>query len=235
MVALLKKCEVIAINIQNEPILDISSNLSAIIRNQFPQIKFAQLGWPDRKTFQVERNLPAIFFADISEKGEHAVSQYATHRITSTSVIQEKLRLHTMIQMTLFTNDKLTRDQLGWKIKQYFVANFRFPLIDYTLSTPLPTGEYMLLSFAGDRKEEKGEANFWRRDITFVVQSRVLDAVTAYPVTTINTTSPTQTLAQSQAENPIIQNPITINPITKSDTTDSTTKNRLTINFDITE
>jgi hypothetical protein len=170
------------LNCQNEPIFDIVSNLSAIIRSQFPAVKFAQLGWPDRKTFQVEHNLPAIFFADISEKGEHAVSQYAIHSTTSNSITQEKLRLHTMLQMSLFTNDQLTRDQLGWKIKQYFVTNFHIPLLDYTQSTPISTGEYILLKFAGDHKEEKGEANFWQRDLTFIVQSRVLDAVMAYPV-----------------------------------------------------
>jgi hypothetical protein len=175
------------LNCQNEPIFDIVSNLSAIIRSQFPAVKFAQLGWPDRKTFQVEHNLPAIFFADISEKGEHAVSQYAVHRTTSNSVIQEKLRLHTMLQMSLLTNDRLTRDQLGWQIKQYFIAKFRFPLLDYTQTTPAATGEYMLLKFAGDHKEEKGEANFWKRDLTFIVQSRVLDATTAYPMTTTPT------------------------------------------------
>ena len=170
------------INCQNEPIFDIASNLSAIIRSQFPTIKFAQLGWPDRKTFQVEHNLPTIFFTDISEKGEHAVSQYAIHSTTSNSITQEKLRLHTMLQMSLFTNDRLTRDQLGWKIKQYFVTNFHIPLLDYTLATPISTGEYILMKFAGDHKEEKGEANFWQRDLTFVIQSRVLDSTTAYPV-----------------------------------------------------
>jgi hypothetical protein len=148
------------------------------------------MGWPDRKEFQLEKNLPSVFLVDISEKGKHAVSQYATHRVVKNSdgtgqIIQEKLRLHTMLQMTLFAETKALRDQLGWQLKQYFVTNFRLPLNDYTQNPVVPTGEYVLLKFVGDRKEEKGEANCWKRDITFVVQSRVLDAVPAYVASNI--------------------------------------------------
>lgn len=165
--------------------IDICDNLSNIFLTQFPTLKNAKLGWPDRKFFQVEHNLPAIFFVDISEKSERAVSQLLTHRTTSSSIIQEKMRVHTMVQMSLFTNNKLTRDQLGWGIKQYLVTNFHIPVYDFTQATPVNTGEYFLFNLVGDHREEKGEANCWQRDLTFTVQSRILDALTAYPVSQI--------------------------------------------------
>jgi len=225
----------LAVYCQNEPFIDIVDNLSAIIRSQFPTVKNALMGWPLPVWLQVEKNnLPAVFFVDISETGEHAVSQYLTHRTVKNSdgtgqIIKEKLRLHTLMQMTLFAPDKLTRDQLGWQIKQYFVTNYHIPLLDYTQATPAPTGEYMLLKFHGDHKEAEGEPNCWQRDLTLEVQSRVLDAVPAWAVRkitaaeTFNRTSstaapssPSQNYTVSEADSKDSSgNPVTTITITK--------------------
>jgi len=193
-------------NLQNEPIFDIVSTWAGIILEQFPKIKLAKVGWPDKQWLQIDKNLPAVFFMDISETNEHAVSQYATHRTIKNTdgtgyILQEKLRLQTLMQMTLFTNDKLTRDQLGWKLKQYFVTNFRIGLIDYTQATPQATGEYMLLNLRGDHKELKGETNFYQRDLTWQVQSRVLEAIPAYMIATAETQISVETSKRVPAVN----------------------------------
>ena len=175
---------------QNEPFFDLASNLSAILLAQVPQLQQAKIGWPDRKWFQVETNLPGVFLVDISETGRHAVSQFATHREVKNAdgtgqIITEKLRLRTLLQISLFTNTKGDREQLGWQIKQYLIANYRLPILDYTQATPTPTGEHMMLYYRGDHKELRGEANFWQRDLTFEVQSRVLDAVPGHSASRI--------------------------------------------------
>lgn len=178
-------------NIQNEPMFDIASNLAGILLAECPALKSAKIGWPDRKWLQVEKNLPAIFLVDVSERGEHAVSQ---HAVSSTIrnpdgtglVVYEKLRLHTLVQLSLFTHTKGDRDQLGWQIKRHFIINYRIPILDYTKATPAPTGEHLMLYFRGDRKELRGEANFYQRDLTFEIQSRVLEGVPANVITKVN-------------------------------------------------
>lgn len=186
------------VNIQNEPFVDVTNTLGAVLKAQFPVIKHAIIGWPESKWLQVDRNLPAIYFVDITEHGEYATSQLETHRTIRNDdgtgfIVKEKQRLHTLMQITLFSHTKAERDALGWGIKQYLIRNFRMELIDYLKPTPMPTGEYMMLKYAGDHKEEKGEANFWQRDLTFLVQTRVLDAEVAYPVKKVDDTVQVQT------------------------------------------
>ena len=184
-------------NIQNDPRYDIATNLGGIILAQWPQIKNAKRGWPDRKWLQVETNLPAVYFVDITRKGQHYVSQNAVHREIKNAdgtgqIVRERLRLHTLLQMSLFTNTKSDRDALGWQFEQYFFAqnradgspNYRIEILDYTKATPAPTGEYMMLYYRGDH-EDPGEANLYRRDLTLEVQTRVLDAIPGHSASRI--------------------------------------------------
>ena len=174
-------------NIQNEPLFDIASNLSALLLQEVRALKHAILGWPDQKWIQVEGNRPSIFFVDVNESGHHAVSQYDVRRTVKRSdgtglIVREKMRLRTTLQITLLAATKAERDDVGWQIKQYLINNFRLPILDFKQSTPAPTDEYMLLFFKNDHRESQGEANFWRRDLTFDVQTRVLDAEEAVAV-----------------------------------------------------
>lgn len=176
-------------NIQNEPMFDIASNFSAVLLQVAPELKHALVGWPDRKWIQVENQLPAVFFVDVSETGRHYISQTAVSNTVDKGdgtgyLVREKMRLRTMIQVSLFTNTKSDRDRIGWLIKQHLITNYRIPIIDYAAATPAPTGEHLLVFFRNDRKDIEGEANFWRRDLTFEIQSRVLDAEAAFKVTT---------------------------------------------------
>lgn len=181
-------------NVQREPLFDIVSTLSVVLKTEVPALKHAVMGWPDPKWLQVEGNLPAVYFVDISERGRNARSRDDIHREVvaadgSGQILQEKLRLHTLLQITLFAHTKGDRDQLGWRIKQYLVANPRLPLMDYAPATPAPTGEFMLLHFRGDHKSLEGSPNCWQRDLTFEVQSRVLDAFDGFQVKTLRPTT----------------------------------------------
>jgi hypothetical protein len=175
------------LNIQNEPMLDIAYNLEAIILANFPAIRHVKMGWPDRKWIQVEHNLPAVFLVDISEKATRMrpldeVSSTIDNGDGTGLVVYEQARLHTLVQMSLFTHTKADRDQLGWGLKQHFVTNYRIEIVDYTLATPAATGESLMLFLRGDRKEMAGEANFWQRDLTWEIQARLLNAVDATKV-----------------------------------------------------
>jgi hypothetical protein len=178
-------------NIQNEPMFDIASNLAAILLAHVPRLKHALMGWPDRKWLQVEGNLPGVFLVDVSETGTHFVSQHAVSSNIKNAdgtgfVVYEKMRLKTLVQISLFTNTKADRDSLGWAIKQLLITNYRVPILDYARATPSPTGEALMLFFRSDVKGLEGEPNFYQRNLTFEVQSRVLDATPAHRVTEID-------------------------------------------------
>ncbi len=192
-------------NIQSEPFVDIATNLGAVLLGLLPELKHAKIGWPDRKWLQVEGNRPSVFFVDVSETGQHYVSQFDTHRTVikpdgTGQIIQEKLRLKTLVQISLFTSTKGDRDQLGWQMKQHLITRYRLPLLDYSTATPAPTGEYAILRYRGDHKEAAGEANFWKRDLTFEAQSRVLDAITARRVDQISLTGIVDKTLEVQAQ-----------------------------------
>ena len=174
---------------QNEPMFDIAQNVGGILKTQFPVIKNAVIGWPDRKFLQVEKNLPAIFFTDVSEKSEHQNPQFARSSTTPNSIKFEKMMVWILVQITLFTNTSEQRDNLGFGIKQYLVSDYHIPILDYTQATPADTGEFLLLTLMGDHREEKGEANLYQRDLTFKIQTRILDAIPAYKVSEIDDTN----------------------------------------------
>ncbi len=183
-------------NLQKEPFQAICEALAAAINDQIviynnsipgvmgqiPQLKNAQVGWPDPKWLQVDGNLPAVFFVQISETGKNIVSRFKVHKVVDNgdgtgTVYTEQLRLSMMLQMSLFTNTPQDRAALGWLIKQYMITNYRLALAD---------GEYAMFEFKGDHQGKQGETNFYQRDMTFTVTARVLDATSAYKVTNLN-------------------------------------------------
>lgn len=173
--------------IQQDPVLEIAENLGKILIAQFPAIKSAARGWPDRKWKPVDGSLPMVRFVEVSRKGKAAVSRYDLHGEIinpdgSGHTLQEKLRLEILLQIALFANTKEDRDTIGWQIEQFLIANPYQVLTDYTADPPVLTGEWMMLYYRGDAQDIEGEANFWARHLTFEVQSRVLDATPGWQV-----------------------------------------------------
>lgn len=172
---------------QNEPMSDFVSTLKGILLARFPSINNVIEGWPDPKWFQVENNLPIVAILDIHEKGAPATSRLAVHATVvntdgTAAIVTEQMRLHTLMQISVFASTKAVRDSLGWQIKQYLITNYHIALIDYTLATPAPTGEYAMMYYRSDHKDMRGSANFYQRDLTFEVQTRVLDSTSAVQV-----------------------------------------------------
>lgn len=182
------------VNITNDAMYDIGTNLSANLEAQFPELASVRMDWPDAKWCLVDGNLPTVSIIDIGESGRNAVSREEVHRNIDNgggtgTIAFEIMRLRTLIQVSLFANDKLTRDQLGGRIKQYLILNTQIPIFDYTLSTPVDTGETIMLYYRSDHRNIKGEANFWRRDLTFEAVTRVLNGLPSWKVIQVENTN----------------------------------------------
>lgn len=169
--------------IQEEPFKVISESLSKILKIQISQLKNATAGWPEPKWLKVDKNLPSIFFIQVSEISKNVTNRLKVHKKIVNSdgtgyIVTEQLRLFFLLQMSLFTNTPQDRASLGWAIKQHLVTNYRIPLSD---------GEFAMFKLKGDRESIKGETNFYQRDLTFEVTARVLDATQATKVTSLDT------------------------------------------------
>lgn len=171
---------------QNEAMYDITENIGHLLQAQFPQIKSFRRGWPNVKDFDVEGNLPAITFIDVGEKIVYANPQDTISHTTSSSIVYEKGRLYTLVQLSLFTNSRDIRDSLGFAIKQYLRVNYWIPILDYSQTTPNDTHEFMMIFLEGDHRSQKGIANFYQRDLTLRIRTKLLDAATAYPAKDID-------------------------------------------------
>lgn len=168
-------------NIQEEPFKVICEALAPILKDQAPQLKNAIAGWPDPKWLKVDGNLPSIFFVQVSEISKNVTNRLDIHKqITNPDgtgyIVTEQLRIFFLLQISLFTNTPQDRASVGWAIKQYLATNYRIPLLD---------GEFTMLKLKGDHESEKGETNFYKRDLTFEVTARILDATPATKVTSL--------------------------------------------------
>lgn len=167
----------------------ICEALANVLKQQIPQLKNAQAGWVEPKFLSVDKNLPAVFFIQVSETSKNIASRLKTHKTVTNPdgktgfIYTEQLRLFFLLQISLFTNTKSDRASIGWSIKQYLVTNYRLSLTD---------GEFAMFKLKGDHQSQKGETNFYQRDLTFEVSARVLDATSATKITSID--SNTQTI-----------------------------------------
>lgn len=182
-----------AVNVQNEPLFDIASNLNPICRTVAPTIVECGIGWPDPKWLQVDKNLPTVVFTDLSEKSTNYCSRLEVHRVIKNPdgtgmVITEQMRLLKMLQISIFASNKSDRDSIGWALKQHLVTNIRVPIFDHKQPTPQFTGDYLTFKLLGDHDNPRGSANFWQRDLTFEVGTRVLDGTPAWLVSQIDYT-----------------------------------------------
>ena len=167
--------------IQEEPFQVVCEALASVLKTQVPQLKNAIAGWPESKWLQVDGNLPSIFFVQVSEMPKNVANRLDIHKqITNPDgtgyIVTEQLRLCFLLQISLFTNTPQDRASVGWAIKQYLATNYRIPLSD---------GEFAMFKLKGDHPSEKGETNFYKRDLTFEVTARILDATPATKVTSI--------------------------------------------------
>lgn len=188
-------------NIQNNAMYDIATNLAAHIRIATSSaVKRVKTAWPDQKWLQVDGGLPAVAIMDIGEKTGYATSQFEVQSQIvmpgpgASRLVYEKQRRRISVQMTLFCGDPDEREVLGELITQYFIANNRIPITNYKLNPPAlsATGESLLIFYRGGHTELEGEANFWPLHLTWEIQSRVLDAVAATQVAQINLTQKVQ-------------------------------------------
>lgn len=200
--------------IQNEPRYDISTNLSATILSQVSAIKTVVRGWPDKIWFSVDNNLPGVAILDVSSKPGRAVAQasvvhHIRHPDGTGQIVYEKARPFILIQMSVFANTKADRDNLGWAIEQYLTVNYHLPIIDYTKMPPMraTSGEHILIELRGDHTDLPGGGKFWRRDMTWEIQTRVLDAQQAWAVQQIDATvtnSPHAALPLPVVKTPVV-------------------------------
>lgn len=168
-------------NIQKEPFQAVCEALAPVLKTQSPELKNAIAGWPEPKWLKVDGNLPSVFFVQISETSTNKTNRLDIHKKIINPdgtgyIVTEQLRLFFLLQITLFTNTPQDRTAIGWEIKQYLGTSYRLPLSD---------GEFAKFKLKGDRQSEKGETNYYKRDLTFEVTARILDATPATKVTSI--------------------------------------------------
>ncbi|MHB1651667.1 MAG: hypothetical protein ACYCVD_04210 [Desulfitobacteriaceae bacterium] len=167
-------------NLQTDPFRAICEALAPILQVQIPTLKRAQIGWPDGKFLQVDGNLPAVFFWEVSDTEKTVVSRLDVHKSTSIAngsgyVYTEQGRVTYLLQISLFANTPEDRSSTGWTIMQYLITNYRFTLAD---------GETATFKYKG-KHDSEGETNYYQRDMTFEVITRVLDVTAAQKVATI--------------------------------------------------
>lgn len=173
-------------NLQDEPFKVICEALAQVLKATVPTLKRAQIGWPDVKFLQVDSNLPSVFFWEVSDTEKNVVSRLNVHKSTSNPdgsgyVYTEQGRIFYLLQISLFTNTLEDRSSIGWVIMQYLITNYRLTLAD---------GETATFKYKG-KHDDQGETNYYQRDITFEVWTRVLDATPAQKVKTL---APTTTI-----------------------------------------
>lgn len=174
-------------NVQSEPFVTIARNLNALLHDVVENLQHFGVGWPDPKWLQVDSNLPSAFLHDLSETGASVVSRQEIHRQVVNEdgtgrILFEVMRLQTLVQISVLARSKDDRDDVAWRIKQYLIANPQIALVDYTLATPADTGETALFFYRGDNKNPVGLPELYQRDLTFEMQTRVLEAVDAFRV-----------------------------------------------------
>lgn len=174
-------------NLQDEPFKAICEALATVLQAQIPALKRIQIGWPDIKYLDVDGNLPSVFFVEVSDTEKNVVSRLNTHKTTlnadgSTGYIYtEQGRIFYLLQISLFANTKEDRSSIGWEIMQYLITNYRITLAD---------GETATFKYKG-KHDDQGETNYYQRDLTFEVQTRILDAQAATKVTDLSQTTTT--------------------------------------------
>lgn len=154
---------------QKDPFQTITDAIKPIV-SQFG-VKNTMLGWPDTKYFQVDGNLPSLFVFPVSDTGKHLASRETIHAVVpnddgTVTVYKEQLRLFYLLQLSLFTNTKEDRSDIGWQIQQYFVSNPQ-------LQIGIPDVETSVFKYKGQHNPP-GETNLYQRDMTFEVTARVL-------------------------------------------------------------
>jgi hypothetical protein len=167
------------LNIQKEPFQAVCEALAPILKAQIPQIKNAIAGWPEPKWLKVDGNLHSVFFVQVSKNIANRldIHKQIINPDGTGYIVTEQLRLFFLLQISLFTNTPQDRASIGWAVKQYLTTNYRIPLSD---------GEFAMFKLKGDRESEKGESNFYKRDLTFQVTARVLDVTPATKVTSLD-------------------------------------------------
>lgn len=168
-------------NLQDEPYRVICEALETVMLAQNPTLKSAKIGWPDAKFTKVDGNLPAVFFWEVSDTEHSVVSRLNVHKSTTNPdgtgyIFTEQGRVFYLLQISLFTNTPEDRSSIGWAIMQYLITNYRLTLAD---------GETATFKYKG-KHDAQGETNYYQRDLTFEVWTRVLDATPAQKVATLN-------------------------------------------------
>jgi hypothetical protein len=158
-----------------------------------PTLKYAPQGWPDPKWFEdTGVNFPSVFFVKVSEKGTNTTGRAKVFKTVTNSdgtgaVYFETKKMKYLLQLSVFTTCPQQRLDIGWAIKQYLINQIQLPI------NAVNTARF---DFKGGDRILEGRDNFYRRDITFEVITRVLDGVQGYKVTSITPTydiSPTTT------------------------------------------
>lgn len=168
---------------QKDPLQSITEALQSIFSSY--GVKRTQLGWPDTKYFQVDGNLPFVAITSVGGDQKHLASRNTIHATVDNGdgtgvVYYEQERLFYLLQFSLFTNTPQDRSNIGWNIQKYFTTN---PQLSYGI----PGVETGIFKPKGIPRDDQGETNFYRRDITFEVTARVLDSESGPMLKTIQT------------------------------------------------
>lgn len=174
-------------NNQIDPLQSIATALSTIFTSL--GISHTTLGFPEPKQLEVDGYLPAIGILSVSDHGNHIVSRESIHSsvnsldgLTST-VYREKLRIMFLLQISIFTATVEQRSELGWKILQYLVTHNQLTIGNLGVGTNGLPVETALFKY-GHQHDDIGETGFYQKDLVFEVSARVLDAETAFVLTT---------------------------------------------------
>lgn len=168
-----------------DPWDDLCTTLSTQLKNLAPSLKYAVEGWPDPKWFKdAGINFPSVFFVKVGEKGTNTtgrakVFKTITNQDGTGAVYFETKKMKYLLQISLFTTDPQQRLDIGWAIMQYLNNQIQLPI------NAVNTARFVFIG--GDRLSE-GRDNFYQRDIQFEAQTRVLDGVASYKVTSVTPT-----------------------------------------------
>lgn len=168
-------------NLQADPFRSICEALAPALQAKIPALIIAQIGWPDSKFLETEGNLPSVFFWEVSDVARNVVSRIKPHKSTTNPdgsgyVFTEQSRVFYLMQISLFTSTPEERSTHGWTIMQHLITNYRLTLAD---------GETATFKYKG-KHDDEGETNYYQRDLTFEVWTRVLDAKPAQKVSTLD-------------------------------------------------
>lgn len=180
-------------NVQQDLFQAICDALSFQLTTNFPQLIHVSYGWPDNEFLSTSSNLPAAFFVNLAQNYENNTNRMEIHKNIKYPdgtglILTEQMRADYTLQLSLFTQSQAQQQSLGSAIAQFLVTYNYIPLLESSTAvpeiTPFMSGENVRLIIQGDQSN-LGKEGSYRRDLTFSVTARILDATQAYRVNQI--------------------------------------------------